>query len=50
MSSLTILPFRNSAKFSKVNTLEINQNAVIAKASTREKTLNFTKLARNEEN
>ena len=50
MPALTLLPFRNSANFSKVNPLEINQNAVIAKASTKGKTLNFTKLTRNEAN
>ena len=50
MPTLTLRPFRNSANFSKVNPLEINQNAVIAKASTRGKTLNFTKLTRNEAN
>ena len=45
-----MLPFRNSTNFSKVNTPEINQNALITKMTVCEKMSNFTEKTRKEKN
>ena len=45
---LTVLLFRNSTNFAKVNTSEINQNALIAKISICKKTSKFPKYIKKD--
>ena len=49
LSPLTLLPFRNSTNFAKVNTSQINQNALIARISICKKTSKFPKIDKKKE-